>query len=56
MVKIEMIIKIIRSAKVNHFFLFLSLPLDEKIEPNPNKFAEGTFNTGLIRTPFPYDP
>lgn len=44
---------------IDHFFLFLSLPLDEKIEPNPNRlFAGGTFNTGLIRTPliFPYDP
>lgn len=46
---------LVMRATVDHFFLFLSLPL-EKIEPKPNIFADGTFRTGLIRTPLPYDP
>lgn len=46
---------LVMRATVDHFFLFLSLPL-EKIEPKPNIFAVGTFRTGLIRTTLPYDP
>lgn len=40
-------------SDVNHLFLFLSLVLVEKIEPNPNRFPDGTFRIGLTRTPFP---